>query len=201
MAEGVGDFLSQEQLAALGSPARGLLADILLSRGAMTVADLAKHLGRSPKGLYYHLRELERVGLVRSEMRRGESGREEAVYQMTARPLRINPLAGEEYRAEMKRGIRMILRRVAREHNRWIDSLGEHPEWRGRGALMRARLRVPPEIAIEAVRRMEELGAFLRDNEDPEGITMTQLLAIFPSEDPGESSGGNSGEGSAERGD
>lgn len=57
---------SPAQLAALTSPVRQEIIDTLEGLGGeAAVADIATHLGRPADGLYYHLRELVRTGLLR----------------------------------------------------------------------------------------------------------------------------------------
>jgi DNA-binding transcriptional ArsR family regulator len=52
------------QLRALSSPARQEIVDALGALGPASIADLAAHLGRRPQALYYHVRALQRAGLV-----------------------------------------------------------------------------------------------------------------------------------------
>ena len=52
------------QIEALASPARQEVADGLQAIGPCSIADLADLLGRAPDSLYYHVRKLEKVGLV-----------------------------------------------------------------------------------------------------------------------------------------
>lgn len=72
-------------LRALASPVRQELLDLLARSGPASVADLGRLLGRPADGLYYHLRALERAGLVRSADSRGRAGRSETVYRSTLR--------------------------------------------------------------------------------------------------------------------
>lgn len=78
-----------DQIRALASPARQEVVDALVAAGPASVAELAEHLGRAPDSLYFHLRRLEKVGLVR-EVGRRKSGRHVAVvYDVPGRPMRI----------------------------------------------------------------------------------------------------------------
>ena len=52
------------QLRALASPVRQELVDLLARTGPTTAAELGALIRRPADGLYYHLRELQRVGLV-----------------------------------------------------------------------------------------------------------------------------------------
>ncbi|HYZ93800.1 MAG TPA: helix-turn-helix domain-containing protein [Actinomycetota bacterium] len=73
-----------ETLKALADPLRVRFL-LELTYGPRTVKDVAKALGVRPTRLYYHLRILEKHGLVRVAARRMVSGIEERSYETTAR--------------------------------------------------------------------------------------------------------------------
>lgn len=76
-----------EQLAALASPIRQEILDVLAGIPGSSVATIAAALGRPPDALYYHLRTLVRVGLV---VPAGWGrGRSKALYRTVAPELRI----------------------------------------------------------------------------------------------------------------
>ena len=56
-----------KQIATLASPLRITLVDTLEAIGPCSIADLARAVGVKPDALYYHLRLLERLGLIRRE--------------------------------------------------------------------------------------------------------------------------------------
>lgn len=72
------------EVEALVAPARQEIVDGLAALGPSSIAELALHLGRAPDSLYYHVRKLERVGLVERRGVRGEGVRAEAVYATPA---------------------------------------------------------------------------------------------------------------------
>ena len=75
-------------LEALASPARLEVVEGLQVVGPSSVAELARRLGRAADALYYHLRELERAGVVevcgRTPAPRGHGGRRGAIYRIAA---------------------------------------------------------------------------------------------------------------------
>jgi len=73
------------QIDALGSPARQEVVDGLQALGPCSIAELAESLGRAPDSLYYHVRKLERVGLVVQRGSRGAGLRREALYDTPGR--------------------------------------------------------------------------------------------------------------------
>src|SRR5258708_35134832 len=72
------------QCSALLSPVRQELLDVLARVDAVSLAELGALLGRPSDGLYYHVRMLERTGLVRSAGKRIVNGRPEALYRAVA---------------------------------------------------------------------------------------------------------------------
>jgi DNA-binding transcriptional ArsR family regulator len=78
-------IFSPAQLRALASPARQEILDLLARTGPASAADLGRLLQRPADGLYYHLRALERPGLVRAAGSRTRAGRNEALYRCVPR--------------------------------------------------------------------------------------------------------------------
>jgi DNA-binding transcriptional ArsR family regulator len=73
-----------EQIRALRSPLRQEILDKAQALGPCSIGDLARALGRPADGLYYHLRALLAVGLLRPAGQRGEGRRREALYETPA---------------------------------------------------------------------------------------------------------------------
>jgi DNA-binding transcriptional ArsR family regulator len=63
------------RIALLASPVRQDILDSVDAMGPCSVAELAQVLGRSPHGLYHHVRRLERARLIRLSRTRGADGR------------------------------------------------------------------------------------------------------------------------------
>src|SRR5215831_13517183 len=72
------------QVAALVSPVRQELLDVLARVDAVSLAELGALLGRPADGLYYHVRALRRVGLVESMGTRRVRGRKEELFRAAA---------------------------------------------------------------------------------------------------------------------
>ncbi len=73
-----------DQMTAIASPVRQELLDALARMGTASLAELAQAVGRPADGLYYHVRTLQRVGLVRAAGTRMRAGRREALVRATA---------------------------------------------------------------------------------------------------------------------
>lgn len=72
---GVDHVLTTESLKSLAHPLRVRIYDELSAYGPLTASGLAERLGESSGATSYHLRQLERAGLVREDTTRGK-GRE-----------------------------------------------------------------------------------------------------------------------------
>lgn len=80
---------SHEQLEALSSPARRELIDAVQLLGPCAIAEVAEALGKPADSLYYHVRKLLQVGLLKQVALRRGVRRDEAVYDLPGRPLRL----------------------------------------------------------------------------------------------------------------
>lgn len=78
----------KKELRALASSARQEIIDVLAQMGTVSVPELAQALGRPADTLYYHLRILQKSGLVELVGSRLKDGRTEALYH--ARNLNID---------------------------------------------------------------------------------------------------------------
>src|SRR2546423_7958583 len=76
-------------MAALAAAARQEIVDVLEQMGTVSVAELAAALGRPADALYFHLRALTRVGLVRNVGYRARPGGKEALYRTVAPELQL----------------------------------------------------------------------------------------------------------------
>lgn len=132
-AGGRGEYLvsAREQRRSLASPVRQEIVDTLHAAGPCTMAVLAALLGRPADGLYFHVRELLRVGLV---VGAGTSGRGRslgAMYDLPGRPLRLVYGTTRAERAEVSRIVGAAIRMSLREYER-ACARGERAEQPGR---------------------------------------------------------------------
>lgn len=79
----------RRQIRALASPVRQDIVDAVSAIGRATAPEIARALGRRPDGLYFHLRLLSRVGLLKIGERPNSGGRMVATYSVPGRPLRV----------------------------------------------------------------------------------------------------------------
>ncbi|PWT72882.1 MAG: hypothetical protein C5B46_06210 [Proteobacteria bacterium] len=79
-----------EQIRALAAAARQEVIDVLASVGTVSVAALAAIMGRPADALYFHLRALMKVGLVKKAGERAVGGRREALFCAAAPEMRLH---------------------------------------------------------------------------------------------------------------
>src|SRR5258705_200032 len=72
---GVHRIRTVRRIALLASAVRQDILDSVDAIGPCSVAELARVLGRSPHGLYHHLKRLERARLIKLRRTRGADGR------------------------------------------------------------------------------------------------------------------------------
>lgn len=78
-----------EQMAVLAAAARQEIVDVLAPMGNVSVAEVAAALGRPADALYYHLRALQRSGLVLAAGYRYKGARREALFRTVSPELRL----------------------------------------------------------------------------------------------------------------
>jgi DNA-binding transcriptional ArsR family regulator len=111
------------QIEALVAPTRQEIIDALESIGPAPVAAVAAVLGRSPDSLYYHIRVLLEVGLVRRVDVRARGRSREAIYDLAGHDMTIvYDLARRAKREALKALIRAMSRIASRDFDRAAES-------------------------------------------------------------------------------
>ena len=144
----------------LASPLRQAMLDWIVTRGPATIAQLAPLVGRPADRLYYHVRALEKAGLLVQTPDSAAQG--EAVYDVPGRPMFLDygGKPGKQRRA-VGRVVHALMRTAQRDFQRAatdasLTVAGPARElWSGRieGSLSRAEIRKVNEH-IEAVIRI-----------------------------------------------
>jgi len=81
---------SLAQIRALRSPVRQEIIDAVSAAGPCTIARLAGLLDRRPDGLYFHIRALERVGLLVAQGMSRAGRHAAAVYDLPGHPVQLH---------------------------------------------------------------------------------------------------------------
>lgn len=112
-----------DQLAAIASPVRQEIVDVLAGMPGAPVSAIAVALGRPADALYYHLRELVRVGLVAPSGRGRGRRRPEALYRTVAPVLTVAYDSAPRANVErVSRAIAAMLRLGTRDFRRAFSS-------------------------------------------------------------------------------
>jgi hypothetical protein len=107
---------TRAQLAAIASPVRQEILDGVQAIGPCSIAAAAELLGRPADALYYHVRTLERLGLLVQAGTRRNGRRDEALYDVPNRPLRIRyEPADPANRAVVRRAVAAAVRLSQRD--------------------------------------------------------------------------------------
>ncbi|MBD3162435.1 MAG: helix-turn-helix domain-containing protein, partial [Candidatus Eisenbacteria bacterium] len=111
------------QIQALATPTRLEIVEMLQVHGAASISEIAESLGRRPDSLYYHVRILQKVGLLQETAKRPRNRTYEAVYDLPGRPLKIDyRLSDRRIRKGLVRLISSLLRNTARDFHRAVES-------------------------------------------------------------------------------
>lgn len=114
----------KRQMRALAAATRQEIVDVLPRMGTISVAELAAALGRPADSLYFHLRILQRVGLIRSAGSRPAARRREALFRAAGPELSLSYRPGNKGNAqEVNPIIASMLRLGIRDfHNAFKDA-------------------------------------------------------------------------------
>lgn len=168
-------------IALLASPSRIEIVDTLEAMGAsVSAADLAARLGRPADGLYYHLRQLVRGGLVEEEI--ASEGRRYSVRTHPGDRMRLRYRPGATANAQAVAKVAASVLRVAeRDFRRALsdpETVAEGPQrelWvaRGKGWVR------PDELAEinRLLTRLMELLQQPRAGEKAELVSLSWVLA------------------------
>jgi DNA-binding transcriptional ArsR family regulator len=169
-------------MAAVASPARQEIVDVLMQMGRASVAEIARTLGRPPDSLYYHVRALDRAGLVRQAGNRGGGRRREAIYRTDAPELtlRYDPTSPANVRGTVKI-IGSMLRLTARDFRRAFrkgNAVVEGP--RREMWAIRATGWLTPAMIAAVNRRMRELKNVVSKRGNRAGRLYAITLVLVP---------------------
>jgi predicted ArsR family transcriptional regulator len=166
-----------DQLGAVISPLRHQMVRLMSVLGPCTVKDLAVRLGRSPEALYYHIRALQRVGLVQEKEKRPGVRRPEVVYDLVARTLLTDPEQTDpDYLRNMARSAGALLRLADRHLQVALEDQAATGTRRpGNLRIQQYQARLSPRSIRELNRKLDELCQFLEDADDPEVASLTTV--------------------------
>ena len=148
-----------------------------LSEEPLTVKQIADRMGLVPASVHYHVKVLERAGLVSLVEIREKSGILEKYYRAIAREFQVDPSLGNEPEAP---GLALdALMRDMRSSGEYLRQLGDADP------LINVQLvsvNLSREAAARFAGRLHELAQEFGEAEEPEALEAYSIaLAVYPS--------------------
>jgi DNA-binding Lrp family transcriptional regulator len=173
---------SPAQIRALSSPVRQEIVDAIEAAGPSTIAEVAASLGRRPDALYFHTRELEKVGLLRRVGTRGEGRSAAAVFDLPVRPLRLDYATARGRAARLGPALDALLRLARRDTRRALYAAEAVADGPGRDLwVARFRGRVTPSDLARINALLEECAGILRESRTgPDARPVALAFALTP---------------------
>jgi len=175
---------SHQQMAAIRAPARQEILDVLAPMGAATIAELAVALARPADSLYYHVRLLQKAGLIQAAGSRRSGIHEEALYRTLAPRLRLAYEPGPQGNAaDVTPIIDSMLRLTGRDFRTAMENpatVVEGPQrelWASRTTAWLSK-----EQLEEVNRHMQALLEIMADSSPEQGRLYAFTMALTPLE-------------------
>jgi len=177
---------SPGQVAALGSPVRFRIVDILSLQGAASAREIAGRAGRSVTSIYYHLRILRKVGIIEEGETRGAGRRAEKVYRLRAERLVIDPKRrSADYRKALADNCAALLRRAGRDYRIAAESPEIRLDGEERDLMIRRLVLRPGRQGLARLNRLLDRISALADRSggEEEPFALTIVMSRLPESD------------------
>jgi predicted ArsR family transcriptional regulator len=178
------------QMRALASPVRIEIVGVFQSHGAMAIRELAEKLSRPADGLYHHVRQLQKAGILQVSQMRRVGKRDEAVFELTAERFghTEQPKTPAMRRAILKTAT-AALRLANREFRRNV--LAQNPaktevspsqaDCPSRARLSRQRSWLTDEDVLELIAMLDRIDSFLKERmERKQGVPFALTTVLVP---------------------
>ncbi len=147
-------------LKALGHPLRAQILDALSGYGPATASMLAERFGESSGALSYHLRQLEKHGLVREDAERGV-GRERW-WMRVPRPISLDATSFDPQSAERMASKLVVTEWQRNRQERLQQFLAQgferlEPEWIANGGISTSNLQLTLEQMGDLSQRLDDV--------------------------------------------
>ena len=158
------------QMEALTSPVRHQIHLAMEMLGECSVNELAERMGRVPETLYYHIRRLEKAGIVEQVDHRIVTNREEAIYQLKAKSLKVDPTkSSPRFLKAMTKGCGSLLRFAQRSFVRALESGADRRSSPKRSIrIEQVTVRLSAGNLAQLNERLNSLQEFLADADEPD---------------------------------
>ena len=155
------------------------LYEAIQERGQASVIELAESLDKTVHSLYYHLRKLERVKLVRIAGFQRVGKKDQAIYEPVSRRLTIDrDNADPAYRQSLIKAVHLTLRKAEREHRQARQALAPDERF----GILRLQANLSSEDAGRLREKLAELGNWIRRRSNPKlhGETLAVTCLVVP---------------------
>jgi len=177
---------SPRQVAALGSPVRFRIVDVLSLRGAASAREIAARAGRPVTSIYYHIRILRGVGIIEEAETRGAGRRAEKVYRLRAEKLVIDPKQrSSDYRKALADNCAALLRRAERDYRIAAGSHDVVLDGEDRDLMIRRLVLRPDSKGLARLNRLLDRISALAGQRGGEGepLALTIVMSRLPESD------------------
>ena len=169
---------------ALAHPARLAVIEELYSGRELTATECADIAGLSPSAMSYHLRSLEKVGII--ERADASADGRERPWRAAGSYLKVE---SESYVAEAAALSTTVLARLSSQYTQWLRRRDEEtPEWRSAATVGSGQVWLDLAELTEVTATVERLLDTYRDRaagDRPEGARRVRVaLFAFPAEGP-----------------
>ena len=160
---------SARQIKALTSPVRHQMHLVMEMLGPCSVRELASRMGREPATLYYHVKLLERVGIITKSGTRGAGRNEEIIYALAQEHVRVDMnQRSPKFVKALASGCGALLRYAERT---FVAALRRDATIRVGAAselrIRQASVRLSKKSLIELNARLDELQDFIDASNSP----------------------------------
>ncbi|MCH8148887.1 MAG: helix-turn-helix transcriptional regulator [Planctomycetes bacterium] len=162
------------QMEALASPIRHQIHLAMEMLGPCSVNELAERMGRVPETLYYHVRRLEKVGILAKVGTRDAGMREEAIYRLQGKRLRVDPRqTSPRFLKAMAKGCGSLLRFAQRSFEQALEARAERRTVPKRSLrIEQVAVRLSARNLVELNNRLDGLQEFLSDADEADDKQM-----------------------------
>jgi DNA-binding transcriptional ArsR family regulator len=171
---------------ALASPHRLEIVAALGEAEHASIAALARRLGRTPHSLYYHVKLLERAGVVRIADTQRRGRRDERIWTLAGERIQVNATTRSPASiVKASKAIDAMLRLTSRELSAAVRRRAERPDQTQPLTGMRMKARLGDRALRRVLGLMEEIGRVVRDANRGAGSgrIFAVTLVLAPTED------------------
>lgn len=175
--------LSGEQIGCFESPVKVAIVAAFRHMGPATIKEVASFVGKDPHALYYHVRTLEKVGLVMETGWRPTATIREAVYDVTAEKFHFGSAASQpEYRDSLEKFNKTTMSMGQRYYARALARLSDQPALDPMTRTFFVNCRMSPAQAEKLRATLDELMLEALETHDPQGIPIVIAGVMAPVE-------------------